>query len=57
MKLVKDIAKELALPASIVAWAIWVTFSMFASQKADAVQETKYDTIITALKDIKDRLD
>lgn len=57
MKLVKDVAKELALPASIVAWAIWVTFSMFASQKADAVQETKYDTIISALKDIKDKLE
>ena len=44
---------EFILGTMLLPWVIWVTISLFSSQKVEAVQETKYQAIIEKLDDIK----
>lgn len=49
----RTVGAELILGGMILPWAVWVTIGIFSSQKAEAVQETKYDTVIQRLDEIK----
>lgn len=47
---------EFILGFMIMPWVIFVTISIFSSQKAEAVLENKYDTILENLKEIKENV-
>lgn len=49
----RKIGAEFILGMMFLPWAIWITISIFGSQKADAVIETKFDNIMGSLKEIK----
>jgi len=51
---VKKIGAEIILTVMVLPWAIWITIGIFASQKADAIQETKFQIIIEKLDDLKE---
>jgi ABC-type spermidine/putrescine transport system permease subunit II len=44
---------EFILTFLILPWFLWVTMSIFESQKVDAVQKSEYRTIIEKLEDLK----
>lgn len=50
----KSIGAELILGTIILPWAVWITISIFSSQKVEAVQEGKYDYIAKRLDEIKE---
>ncbi len=52
MKL-KKIGADVILTGIALPWVAWVVISIFNMQKAQAVQETKYDNIIEILREIK----
>ena len=41
------------LMSMFMPWAIWVTVSLFATDKAMAVQTNKFDTILEKIEDLK----
>jgi hypothetical protein len=49
----KTIGAELILGTMVLPWAVWITVSIFASQKVEAVQESKYDYIAKRLDEIR----
>lgn len=44
---------ELILGTMALPWVVWATISIFTSQSADAVQETKLDQIKTLLEEVR----
>lgn len=53
----KKLSVEFLLGTLLLPWMVVLTYGMFNSDKAQAVQETKYDAIIQKLDEIKHRLD
>lgn len=48
---------EFILGVMLLPWVVWVTVSVFSSQRVEAVQETKYQAIIEKLDVIKSDMD
>ncbi len=44
---------ELILGSMLLPWVVWATVSLFASQSADAVQETKLEQIVHLLEEVR----
>lgn len=51
--MLKKLMDDVLLMTLFLPWAIWVTISLFASDKANAVQQTKYETIIEKIEELK----
>ena len=49
----KKVGAEFILGFMALPWIVWVTVSMFSSQSADAVQETKLDQIKVMLEEVR----
>lgn len=45
---------EIILTTMLLPWVVWATVSLFASQAADAVQETKLDQIKSMLEEVRE---
>jgi len=49
----KKLGAELILGTMALPWLVWVTISVFSSQSADAVQETKLEQIKSLLEEVR----
>lgn len=49
----RAIGAELILGTMVFPWVVWITISVFNSQKAEAVQDSKYDYIARRLDEIR----